>query len=328
MQMAVDEADLERRLTNLESELPRARGAADEGLQVLQEHLHAVEALATSVQEQLSQLDDQRFLDMEASFHSLVHDIGTRQGADMVDDDRAQSPRSAWGLGEADLRKAVAGLEAVVEAETQRRCLLIAELHQRLATEIAEVSRQVELRVDESASRVLHEVRGQALLSARAPAGSCSTRSAEYDRLSEQILQEHKDRLLTASASRVEADRVFQTERDERARLVCELRAEWGRSTKHEREARLRQMDDLAGALQQERAEREEEAAETREELARVASVARSRLPVLGPPAAVASATAAASGAAPTEAPQEGSPSTGSLVGRIFSLLPAAEAAA
>lgn len=145
-------------------------------------------------------------------------------------------------------------LEEALEAEAQRRCVLIAELHARIAREVAEVSRRVELHREQLAGQLsagLKRLQAEAVVRAGEDGSLPGGVSADkYVQLFELIERERSERVFDTTSARAEALRAVQQERDARSLGCYELRASLAKEVQLEREGRRNQVKELVAALE------------------------------------------------------------------------------
>jgi len=136
--------------------------------------------------------------------------------------------------------------EDALDAEATRRCALVADLHARLAREIAEVQRQVELvRVGNDAT-------------AGVTSGKIGERATQLQQVVQRLMElleaERCERINDTATLRDEANLAAQAEREGRSHDLRELRSALDQSLDEKR----RQLDELVKAVQNQR-EKEDE---------------------------------------------------------------------
>lgn len=185
-------------------------------------------------------------------------------------------------------------LTARIEAETEQRCIHDAELHQRVAREVAQVARQVELLGEELVRGLREEGRSREVaLSSVMEARSREVRTAEQatatsgfneelERLAALIAQERSERQVSLVSSKLEVQTALEAERDHCATQVRAVRAELSKIIDAEREARLQRTGELASTVARDREELLRMSSAQRQDLDRLMAVWHSRMEALG----------------------------------------------
>jgi hypothetical protein len=168
--------------------------------------------------------------------------------------------------------------EDALDAEATRRCALVADLHARLAREIAEVQRQVEL------VRVGHDATAGIAIGRNGEKAAPAQLQQDVQQLMELFEAERRERINDTATLRDEANLALQAEREGRVHDLQELRSALDQSL----DEKKRQLTELAKAVQNQR-EKEDES--TQGQQASVLDCSRvSSVPVLERPSLLASA--------------------------------------